>query len=652
MPDPMAGDSDRDRARRRRYNGRLPRADAIPDDVLPRAAARLDGLRPAAALDEAARFLAARGAVDGSPLAGFAVSTERSPRAGAVDGRLLDLLLSRALGGRRGAVFTGGAEARILAAFALARAAARRGGPDPSRGVAALLGVARVPASLRAALDGLVVHDPACGGGALLAAAEVLASGAGARLALRGRDLSPLAVAATERRLALLGADAEVRRGDALAGTWPGCDVLLMNPPFLRHEALPAAWKARAVRASGLSRQADLSAHLVLLALRRAPVCGLVLPRALETSRSAAPLREEARARGGLVLSLRSRAAGSFAASVETSLAVWVEGARDLPAAESRVPLEALGSGELVALAAGGGGRRVHLAREARPRRAAPRRVGDACDVRFGTKSGVNAFFHLRGLGDGRYESALCGEVRLEPGDVVPLLAGLRDAVAPEVARPSRFLFRPEEPSPAALAYVRRGEALGLHRRATCAARKEWWRVAPGRRPAPVLYPAKVGTRAFAFHNVDGLLEDKKWHALFPRDVEAWMLAVVLSSSPVRVAVERGARQLTGAQAIADIDCGVLAAAPFPSPAALGSRRDELRALHDALARDPVTTDLEAMLARPAQLALDLAVGAALGLRRHEVLAERRLLSRLSADRLARASAVRRAIASGARTRT
>ena len=128
--------------------GRLPRADAIPDDVLPRAAARLDGLRPTAALDVAARFLAARGAVDGSPLAGLPVADERSPRAGALDGRLLDLLLSRALGGRRGAVFTGRAEARILAAFALARAAARRGGPDPSRGVAALLGVGRVPASI------------------------------------------------------------------------------------------------------------------------------------------------------------------------------------------------------------------------------------------------------------------------------------------------------------------------------------------------------------------------------------------------------------------------------------------------------------------------------------------------------------------------
>ena len=105
-----------------------------------------------------------------------------------------------------------------------------------------------------------------------------------------------------------------------------------------------------------------------------------------------------------------------------------------------------------------------------------------------------------------------------------------------------------------------------MDERATCASRRTWWRVAPGRGPAPVLYPAKVGTRAFAFHNRDGLLEDKKWHALFPREVEPWLLALLLSSTPLRLAVERGARQLTGAQAIADIDCGVLAADPLPRP--------------------------------------------------------------------------------------
>ncbi len=226
-----------------------------------------------------------------------------------------------------------------------------------------------------------------------------------------------------------------------------------------------------------------------------------------------------------------------------------------------------------------------------------------------------------------------------------PLLSGLRDAVAPEVARVSWVLFRPVRPSPAARAYVRQGEALGVDERATCASRRTWWQVAPGRGAAPVLYPAKVGTRAFAFHNRDGLLEDKKWHALFPREVEPWLLALLLSSTPLRLAVDRGARQLTGAQAIADIDCGVLASIPFPDPGAIAPLEATLRGLHASLARDPVTTDLAAMLGRPAQRELDLVAGATLGMSRAAVERDRRELLRRSAERLERAAQVRRAIA-------
>ena len=623
---------------------RLSPSPARPPDVdaaLAAALLRLGSVPARRALGEVAAHLSGGESV---LLAGIPVASERSPLGGAVDGRILEWLLDRALRGARGAVFTGGDEGRVLAAFSLAGAAALRGGPAAAHGVAALLGEVPAPHSLRTALDGLRVLDPACGGGSLLASAELLASRTGARLRLLGLDLSPLACRAASLRLDLLGAGHEVRRGDALALPWPACDLLLMNPPFLRHEALPASWKDRAVRRSGLSRQADLSAHLVLLALRHAPVCGLVLPRALATSRSAGPLRDEARTRGGFSLSLRSAAEGSFAASVETSLAVWVVGGADAPIAEATVALGRLTAAELARLASGRGGRRVRLSRPSPAPRVGGLTVGDVCDVRFGMKTGANGFFHLRPLGGGRYRSALCGEVRLAPGDVAPLLSGLRDAVAPEVGRPGRVLFRPAEPSPAALAYLRAGLSLGVNVRPTCASRRSWWRVAPGRTAAPVLYPAKVGTRAFAFHNVEGLLEDKKWHAIFPRTVEPWLLALFLSSTSIRLAVERGARQLTGAQAIADIDCGVLAAAPFPGPASLRPILPALRRLHASLARDPVTTDLAAMLGRPAQRELDRLAGAALGRSAAAVDRDRRDLLRLSAERLARASRVRESI--------
>ena len=611
-----------------------------------RALAALAHLSPEESLAAVSRRLSGDG---GGVLARLPVGSERRPSPARIDGSLLEAVCARSLGGARGAVFTPPREAQVLAAFGLAHAARRRGGPPPAASVASLL-AGRRDAALARALEGMGVLDPACGAGALLVAAEALAGRQGVRLALLGLDVAPLAAQAARARLRALGARAEVEAADALAAAWPSVDLVLANPPFLRHEALGAAEKDRAARASGLGRQADLSAHFAAVAIRRAPVAALVWPRALDVSRSAVPLLADARARGGFVLRLRSRAAGSFAASVDTRLAVWVEGAPDAPEAEATVPLADLSDRELAALASGSGGGRIRLAQRSRPRgpaagaEAVP--LSDLCDVRFGTKTGCNAFFHLRRAGPGAFASALAGEIRLEGHDVAPLLASLKEACAPERAEPAGVLFRPARaPGEAALRYVALGEAAGVHARPTCAARSPWWRLAPGRGPAPLLYPAKIGARAFAFLNEGGLWEDKKWHALFPRGVPAWQLALALSSTPVRLAVDEGARQLTGAQAIADVDCRILAAAPVPAAAALARAAAPLLALRRALARDPVTTDLAAMLERPAQRELDLLVGRLLGLGPRAVSRSRRaLLARVEA-RIAHGVAVREALA-------
>jgi N-6 DNA Methylase len=610
-----------------------------------RALAALAHLSPEEGLATVARRLEGDGA---GPLARFAAGSERRPSPRRIDGSLLEALCARSLAGARGAVFTPPREARILAAFGLAHAARPRGGPAPPQAVASLL-AGRRDRALARSLDGAAVLDPACGAGALLAAAEGLARRVGARLALRGLDVAPLAAEAARSRLRLLGADAEIAAGDALAAAWPRADLVLANPPFLRHESLRAAEKERAVRASGLSRQADLSAHFAAMAIRRAPVAALVWPRALDVSRSSAPLVADARARGGFVLRLRSRAAGSFAASVDTLLAVWAEGADGAGEAEASVPLPELTDEEIAALARGSAGPRIRLARRTAPERTAPReavRLGEVCDVRFGTKSGCNDFFHLRRSGPGAFRSPLAGEVRLEEGDVVPLLASLKEARAPERAEPARVLFRPASPAPGdlALRYVALGEAAGVHARPTCASRSPWWRLAPGRAAAPLLYPAKIGARAFAFLNRDGLWEDKKWHALFPRGPAGWQLALVLSASPVRLAIDEGARQLTGAQAIADVDCRVLAAAPVPPAEALARAAAPLAGLRRALARDPVTTDLAAMLARPAQRELDALVGRLLGLGPRAVGRSRSALRERVEARLAHGAAVRKAL--------
>jgi SAM-dependent methyltransferase len=554
-----------------------------------------------------------------------------------------------ALAGQRGAFFTPPAEARLLVAFSLAQLSSRRGGPAPAVALTALL-TGRPSKSLGRVLDGARVLDPACGAGALLVAAETLARRQGARLQLFGLDVAPLAVRTATARLAAIDAGARLRRADAVTARWPAADLVIGNPPFLRHESLPAAQKALAARRSGLPRQADLSAHLAALALRHAPVVGLVLPRALGSSRSAAPLWTMAAARGGFTLRLRSGAAGSFAASVDTWLTCWVEGATDRPPVEADVPLDALADAELVGLAGSGGAPRATRLRRQAGSAAPPAAVplSTLCTVRFGMKTGCNEFFHLTSIGAGRFRSALLGEVALDPRDVAPLLFSLKEARAPERCEPSRLLFRPDAaPSRQALAYVALGEGAGVHRRPTCAGRSPWWRVAPGRAPAPLLYPAKLGARAFAVLNEAALLEDKKWHALFPLDLPPWLLSLVLSATPVRLAIDEGARQLTGAQAIADVDCRVLAAAPVPSREALARLERPLAILRGLLAVDEVTTDLTAMLARPAQRELDQLVGGAMGLTLRDVERRRAALRARVTARLGHGAAVRARVKAG-----
>jgi SAM-dependent methyltransferase len=564
------------------------------------------------------------------------------------DDAALALRCAEALAGAQGAVFTPAPEARLLAAWSLAELAARRGGPPLADSLRSLLSGSR-SAALSRALDGARVLDFACGAGALLVAAAALARPHRARLRLLGLDLAPLAVETSRARLALLGCDALVRRADAIRARWPGADLVLGNPPYLRHETLPAAQKARATARSGLGRQADLSAHLTALALRHAPVVGLVLPRALASSRSAAPLWPEAATRGGFTLRLRSRAAGSFAASIDTELACWVAGAIDRTPTEASAPLDGLTDAELLSLAGPPGATTPRLRRTApRPWPPAAVPLSDLCQVRFGLKSGCNPFFHLRPLGGGRFHSALLGEVALAPGDVTPLLFSLKEARAPERCEPVLVLFRPAgAPSRLGLDYLRRGEAAGVQLRPSCAGRSPWWRLAPGRQAAPLLYPAKLGARAFAVVNQAGLLEDKKWHALYPAGPEAWLLGLVLSATPVRLAIDEGARQLTGAQAIADVDCRVLAAAPVPGAGALAALAPALARLRPRLALDEVTTDLEAMLARPAQRQLDRLVGGALGLDEREVERRRAALLARVADRAGHGAAVRARVAAG-----
>jgi hypothetical protein len=123
-----------------------------------------------------------------------------------------------------------------------------------------------------------------------------------------------------------------------------------------------------------------------------------------------------------------------------------------------------------------------------------------------------------------------------------------------------------------ALDYIKSGEREGYHRRPTCASRNPWYSVTRDMRPAPLIFPSKVGERWVVALNRAGVFEDKKLYGIFPSDgVSGLALAALLNSTWARYYAEITCRQMTGAQAIADIDVTVAEQILIPDPRELSA---------------------------------------------------------------------------------
>jgi SAM-dependent methyltransferase len=146
-----------------------------------------------------------------------------------------------------------------------------------------------------------------------------------------------------------------------------------------------------------------------------------------------------------------------------------------------------------------------------------------------------------------------------------------------------------------ALDYIRRGERAGYSLRPTCAARGLWYSVAAGLKPAPMIFPSKVGERWLVALNRAGAFEDKKLYGIFPsKAVSGLLLTALLNSTWARYYAEVTCRQMIGAQAIADIDVAVAEGLMIPDPRVLSpSIKKALESAIVALARRPVHSVFE-----------------------------------------------------------
>ncbi len=237
------------------------------------------------------------------------------------------------------------------------------------------------------------------------------------------------------------------------------------------------------------------------------------------------------------------------------------------------------------------------------------KRLGEVASVRRGLTTGANEFFYLRRLGDATPDGCLTrvldsegGQHLIESRYLSPVLFSLREIAGVILNRDgfSRLFFNcavaPEEIEHAGTRrYIRSGERAGYHLRPTCAARDPWYAVARSMKPAPLIFPSKVGERWLVAVNRARVFEDKKLYGIFPRrGVGKLALAALLNSTWARYYTEVTCRQMTGAQAIADIDVTVAEQIMLPDPRELTARmRRRLERALARLARRPVLSVFE-----------------------------------------------------------
>lgn len=240
--------------------------------------------------------------------------------------------------------------------------------------------------------------------------------------------------------------------------------------------------------------------------------------------------------------------------------------------------------------------------------------LSEVASVRRGITTGANEFFYLKAINTdqetGRQNGSTLVRVENRSGQrhsiesryLRPVIFSLREVagIRLDTAPGNKLFFYCPSPTVElagkdALRYIEQGEAAGYHLRPTCAARRPWYAVARSMKPAPLIFPSKVGERWVVAINRARAFEDKKLYGIFPRGkVSIEVLAALLNSTWARYYAEVTARQLTGAQAIADIDVTVAEHILLPDPRKLSARlKTRLEAALDQLARRPILSVFE-----------------------------------------------------------
>ena len=197
----------------------------------------------------------------------------------------------------------------------------------------------------------------------------------------------------------------------------------------------------------------------------------------------------------------------------------------------------------------------------------------EVADVRRGFTTGANEFFYLT-------EEEI-KKWKIEKEFLQPIIFTLKEVDGYSVDK-NNLKFKvlichkqkEELKGTNVLKYIEYGEERGreFQKRPTCGSRSPWYALGKGWSYAPLIFPAKVGERMPVFLN-NSVFEDKKLYGVIPKNKEdTILLGALLNSTVSRLIVEHTCRQLTGAQAIADIDVVVVEHLGIPNPSELSKK--------------------------------------------------------------------------------
>ena len=178
-------------------------------------------------------------------------------------------------------------------------------------------------------------------------------------------------------------------------------------------------------------------------------------------------------------------------------------------------------------------------------------------DIRFGIKTGANEFFYL--------SEDDCDKLKIEKEYLQPIIFSLKEIQKYKVEREElkkNVIICHKEKNKLRRSnlakYIRWGESQNFHKRPTCSSRKLWYGLGEEWEYAPLIFPAKVGERMPVVLN-DNIFEDKKLYGVIPKNKDdVLVIGALLNSTLTRLFIEYNCRQLTGAQAIADIDVNIV----------------------------------------------------------------------------------------------